>query len=106
MLNTHVPSEVQQFSQNAVFQQNGTLPRITSAVGSLFDETFPKSWFGRHGPKDWSERSQDLTPLDLFLWGLRKDKLYCTSVSNVKKSKLKMTTAISNVIQKIPNNVV
>ena len=33
---------------------------------------------GQYGPTRWPPRSPDLTPLDFFLWGYLKEKVYVT----------------------------
>lgn len=40
------------------------------------DLVFPNRWIGRDGPILWPPRSPDLTPLDFFLWGYLKDKVF------------------------------
>jgi hypothetical protein len=42
------------------------------------DATFPNRSVGRDGPTPWPPRSPDITPLDFFLWGYVKDKVYST----------------------------
>ncbi|KAJ4429330.1 hypothetical protein ANN_26334 [Periplaneta americana] len=44
-------------------------------------------WIGRGGPVAWPAQSPDLTPLDFFLWGCMKEKVYQTEVASaiVKK---------------------
>lgn len=34
-------------------------------------------------PREWPPRSPDLTPLDFFLWGYLKDKVYTTVPANL-----------------------
>ena len=45
--------------------------------------TFGDSWIGHLGPVPWSARSQDLNPLELFLWGHLKTLVYATPVDHV-----------------------
>ncbi|CAK9798980.1 hypothetical protein ANTPLA_LOCUS1854 [Anthophora plagiata] len=40
------------------------------------DEKFRNRWIGRGGPISWPTRSPDITPLDFFLWGTLKEKVY------------------------------
>jgi hypothetical protein len=37
-------------------------------------------WIGRAASKLWAPRSPDLTPLDFFVWGFIKSKVYKTKV--------------------------
>ena len=43
------------------------------------NENFP-GWIGRDAQIAWPPRSPDLTPLDFFLWGYLKEKVYATTV--------------------------
>ncbi|CAH2017554.1 unnamed protein product [Acanthoscelides obtectus] len=38
-------------------------------------------WIGRGGPVVWPPRSPDLNPLDFFVWGFLKEKVYQTPVT-------------------------
>jgi hypothetical protein len=49
------------------FQQDGAPPH-------------PGRWIGRAAPLPWPPRSPDLTPLDFFLWGFVKDRVYVPSL--------------------------
>ena len=40
-------------------------------------------WIGRRGYIEWSARSPDLNPLDYFLWGYLKGKIYNTESRNL-----------------------
>lgn len=59
------------------FQQDGAPPHFRRDVRHWLDENFPM-WIGRAGPFPWPARSPDLTPLDFFLWGFIKHKVYET----------------------------
>ena len=52
----------------------------------FLDATFAKRWIGRDGPTPWPPRSPDITPpppIDLFLWGYVKDKVFSTPVPDI-----------------------
>ena len=53
---------------------------IPDAVRAHLDEVFPYRWIGRGGPTPWPARSPDLTPVDFFLWGAMKERVYRTKV--------------------------
>jgi hypothetical protein len=59
-----------------VFQQDGAPPHYVAPVRQFLNNTFPDRWIGRRGPTEWPPRSPDLTPLDFFLWGWLKSKVY------------------------------
>lgn len=58
-----------------MFQQDGAPPHFKLEVRHWLDETFLQ-WIGRAGPFPWPARSPDLTPLDFFLWGFIKHRVY------------------------------
>src|SRR5580765_6641648 len=58
------------------FQQDGAPPHYSRLVTEHLNLTFPGRWIGRGGPINWPARSPDLTPLDFYLWGHLKEKVY------------------------------
>lgn len=58
------------------FQQDGASIHSTRNVRRWLDETFYRRWIGRFSENPWPARSPDLTPLDFFLWGYLKHKVY------------------------------
>lgn len=62
-----------------IFQQDGH-PAHTSVIArTILNKKFPNKWIGIHSNfQEWPPRSPDLTPLDFFLWGFLKDKIYQT----------------------------
>lgn len=55
----------------------------------ILNETFPLRWIGRRnrneGGEDWPPRSPDLTPLDYYLWGYLKSKVYKTKPESIQE---------------------
>jgi hypothetical protein len=62
--------------EQLIYQQDGAPPHNSGTVRTFLDEHFPNQWVATYGPIAWPPRSPDLTPLDFFLWGYLKDKLY------------------------------
>ncbi|GFG36095.1 hypothetical protein Cfor_03668 [Coptotermes formosanus] len=58
------------------FQQDGAPPHYHRDVRKCLNTRFPGRWIGRAAPIPWPPRSPDLTPLDFFLWGIVKDRVY------------------------------
>ncbi len=48
----------------------------------------------------WPPQSPYLTPLDFFLWGHLKNKIFATSPATIKELKRRITTEIQNITQK------
>lgn len=62
--------------KSTTFQQDGAPPHWGLEVRGFLNRNFPGKWIGRDGPILWAARSPDLTPLDFYLWGYLKDRVY------------------------------
>jgi hypothetical protein len=80
---------------NAYFQQDGatchTSRRALAEIASFFQDRVVSKGL-------WPPRSPDLTPLDFFLWGMLKGKVYANKPSTIDELK----SNISNEIAAIP----
>ena len=99
MLQTYV---VPQLTQRAdfnemLFMQDGAPPHYSLRVRAFLDQTFPQRWIGRRGSIKWSPRSPDLTPMDFFLWGVVKDKVYKRKPENVDQMRDFITQAFNEI---------
>lgn len=65
------------------FQQDGAPPHFGRNVRNYLNTIFANRWIGRRGTIEWPPRSPDLTPLDYFLWGYLKSKVYTTKPQNL-----------------------
>ncbi|PNF38659.1 hypothetical protein B7P43_G01211, partial [Cryptotermes secundus] len=65
--------QVADLQPNIIFQQDG----------APLNATFQNRWIGRGGPIRWPPRSPVLTPLDFFLWGYVKDRVFVPPVNNL-----------------------
>lgn len=63
----------------------------------LFAQVYPQRWIGRGGPVAWPPRSPDLTPLDFFLWGYVKARIYHTRPENPEDLKGRIRAACASV---------
>ena len=75
-----------------------------SYVLRFLDATFPNMWIGRDGPTPWPPRSPDITPLDFFLWGYVKDKVFSTPVPDITNLKARITDAFATVTEDMLEN--
>ncbi len=82
MLREWLLPQLQQIDQfnagDMFFQQDGAPPHWSRVVREWLDTVFPSRWIGRSGPISWPARSPDLTPLDYWLWGDLKRRVYAT----------------------------
>ena len=83
------------------FQQDGAPPHYHLDVRAYLDAVFPDTWIGRRGPTEYPSRSPDLTPMDFFLWGYVKDKVYCNKPRTIDALKLE----IERQCRDIPNDM-
>ena len=65
------------------FQQDGAAAHYGRNVRQYLNNVFIDRWIGRRGDIEWPARSPDLTPLDYFLWGYLKDRVYKTKPQNL-----------------------
>jgi hypothetical protein len=61
---------------------DGAPAHHAAPVRNWLNEHFDERWIGRGEPFRWPPRSPDLTPLDFFLWGHIKARVYRTPVLN------------------------
>ena len=58
-------------------------------------------WIGRGTANDdhipWPPRSPDLTPMDFFLWGYIKSKVYVRNYDNLDDLKTSITAAFQDI---------
>lgn len=60
-----------------ILVQDGAPPHYSLNVRAYLNEIFEDRWIGRASPfLTWPPRSPDLTPMDFFVWGHLKDRLY------------------------------
>ncbi|KAJ4428119.1 hypothetical protein ANN_24133 [Periplaneta americana] len=76
---------------------------VRQAVETLHNH-FPGRWIGRGGPIAWPPRSPDLTPLDFFLWGFVKDRVYNTRVDNLQVLRQRFIDTVRSVTPQILHN--
>ena len=72
-------------------------------VGFL-DATFPNRWIGRESQTPWPPRSPDITPLDFFLWGYVKDKVFSTPVPDITDLKARITDDFATITEDMLEN--
>lgn len=86
--------------QTMVFQQDGAPPHWTLAVRQFLNQTFPQRWIGRDSPfSHWPPRSPDMTPMDFFLWGFLKSKVYTQQILTLEELKQRIDAAFEEVTE-------
>ena len=79
------------------FQLDGAPAHWGLMVRETLHAEFPDRWIGRDGPIVWPARSPDITPLDFFLWGYVKAKVFRTPVESVDELKERIREAVDSV---------
>jgi hypothetical protein len=74
-----------------------TLPHFGLQVRQYLDVIFQDKWIGRRGAIEWPARSPDLTPLDFFLWGHLKNRVYVNRPRDTEELKQRITNEIANI---------
>ena len=69
------------------FQQDGATFHTVNATMALLNEKFPGRIISRNSEVNLPPRSCDLTPLDFFLWGYLKSKVYANKPTTVQQLK-------------------
>lgn len=88
------------------FQQDGAPAHRSRHVVNYLNNQFQNRWIGiRNRIQEWPPRSPDLTPLDFFLWGYVKEKVFATKPTTVNNMKIRIRNAFSeitpDVLQKV-----
>jgi len=80
------------------FQQEGAPPHYLGEVREYLNTRFPGRWIGRVALIAWPPRSPDLTPLDFFLWGFVKDRVFVPPLpANFVELRTRITAAVAKV---------
>ncbi|KAJ4451991.1 hypothetical protein ANN_03475 [Periplaneta americana] len=100
VLKQFVYSQVVALQPN-IFQQDGAPPHWSMNFRRSFNATFPNRWIGRDEPIWWPQRSPDLTPLDFFLWGYVKDRVFATPLNDIVELRTRIRDVIAIVTEQL-----
>jgi len=79
------------------FQQDGATCHTAHDTIHLLSETFEERLISRHGPVNWPPRSCDITPVDYFLWGYVKSKVYADKPQTLDALEVNIRRVIANI---------
>ena len=82
---------------NCWYQLDRAPVHSSNEVQQTLYQMFGDRWIGRFGPIRWPARSPDLTPLDYYLWGNIKSKVYSTPVTSREDLLERIRTAFDNL---------
>lgn len=86
-------------------QHDGAPAHYHRSVREYLDEVFPNRWIGRGGTIAWPARSPDLTPIDFFLWGYVKEKVYKVKPTTVVDMQMRIRQAFRDITPEILTRV-
>jgi len=104
MLQLHVAPQLEEFQPWIIFQQDGAPPHWGSHVRRFLDAALPNRWVARDGTTLWPPRSPDITPLDFFLWGYVKDRVFSTPVPDITNLTARITDAFATITEDMLEN--
>ncbi|XP_074041245.1 uncharacterized protein [Leptinotarsa decemlineata] len=99
------PIEADVPNRNIWFQQDGAPSHFARPVREYLNDVYPGRWIGRRGPYEWPPRSPDSTPLDFFLWGYLKSKVFKTKPANIEDLKEGMRQECRLISDEVIRNV-
>ena len=77
MLNNFLIPAIERMNlEDLYFQQDGATCHTTRENMAILRSQFPGQLISRFGDVEWPARSPDLSPLDFFLWGYLKERVY------------------------------
>ncbi|KPJ21635.1 Transposable element Tc3 transposase [Papilio machaon] len=80
-------SEFQGYNSATWFQQDGATCHTSNESLADLKEKFAGKLVSRRGDIPWPPRSPDLTPLDFFLWGYMKSRVYSNNPTSIAQLK-------------------
>ena len=85
------------------FQQDGATCHTANETMQLLQTKFNGRVISQRGDVNWPPRSCDLTPLDFFLWGYLKDKVYINKPQTIEDLKEEIRHNIAEICPQLCN---
>ncbi|GBL93010.1 hypothetical protein AVEN_54646-1 [Araneus ventricosus] len=80
-------------------------PHKVSSVQQCIRDTFQQQVIGYGGCVEWPPRSPDLNPLDIFLWGYIKQRVYAIHPPTLQELRNRITDARASLSPAMLYNV-
>jgi len=80
------------------FQQDGATCHTTRNNITFLRSKFPQRVISQNADFNWPPRSCDLTPLNFFLWGFLKSRVYANKPQTINDLKNNIQVAIREII--------
>lgn len=88
------------------FQQDGATCHSAKETLQLLRTKFNGRLISKRGDVNWPPRSCDLTPLDYFLWGYLKDKVYVSKPQTIHELKEEIRNRMAEISKDQCQNVI
>lgn len=88
------------------FQQDGATCHTTRPNMALLRTKFEGRIISRFGDVNWPSRSCDLTPLDFFLCGYAKDRVYEDDPQDLEQLKANIRRVIAEIVPQMCKKVI
>lgn len=79
------------------FQQDGATCHTTDRCMGTLKKIFGNRIISRRGTINWPPRSPDLSPLDFYLWGFLKDRVYNNKPSTIAELKSNIISEMEKI---------
>lgn len=91
---------------NMWFQQDGATCHTARDTIELIQQKFGERVISAKADVPWPSRSCDLTPLDFFLWGFLKSKVYASKPATIEELKENIRQEISEITADLCQKVI
>lgn len=96
------------FTSHTWFQQDGATPHTARETMALLRDFFLNKLISRFGDIPWPPSSPDITPMDFFLWGYLKSKVYETNPATISALKENIVREVhgipASLLQRVARN--
>lgn len=79
------------------FQHDGAPPHNARRVVDYLSQIFDHRIIANNGDINWPARSPDLSPLDYFLWGMLKNKVYRNVPADINELRRNITNSLRQI---------
>lgn len=79
------------------FQQDGATAHTAGEVLAWLNERFPRRLISHRSEFQWPPRSPDISPLDFYLWGFVKERVFRSRPANIRDLKCVVTDVIRSI---------
>jgi len=87
--------------QDTIFQQDGAPPHIARPVKTFLQQQFGEKIISRSFANNWPSRSPDLNPLDYWLWGYLKHRVFLRQPHTLAELRNVITLEIAAITPEI-----